>query len=195
MLTEPVINSIFKNVSFSQKEMKIIGDSFHKVLVNKGDVVLNIGDTVDHLYFVESGCLRVFFRDESGKDHTLQFAINDWWLSDFTGFFSKSKSITTIECIKSSVLYKLSKDDLDNMYKKIPKLENFFRLKLESAYSSFQKRTLDNLSKTTKQRYLDFMLNYPDIVKCIKSYHIASYLGIAVETLSRLKKEIKNESK
>jgi len=188
---ETIIQSIFKNIFFTEKEKEIISENFHKISVKKGDVLLNDDEIVDYTYYVESGCLRAFFCDESGKEHTIQFAITDWWLSDFTAFFSKSKSIIKIECLKDAVLHKLYRDDLEEMYKEIPKLEIFFRLKLENAYASFQRRTLDKLSKSTKERYLEFISSYPEIVKHIKNYHIASYLGTTTETLSRLRRIIK----
>jgi len=185
---ETIIDSIFKNIFFTEKEKEILSENFQKISVKKGQVLLDVDEVVDYTYYVESGCLRAFFTDESGKEHTIQFAITDWWLSDFTAFFSKSKSIIKIECLKDAVLHKLYRDDLVNMYKEIPKIEIFFRLKLERAYSSFQRRTLDNLSKSSKERYFEFISTYPEIVELVKNYHIASYLGIATETISRLRR-------
>jgi len=185
-----VINRIFKNVFFTQEEIELLAKKFQKISVKKNDVILDVGDITNYLYFVDSGCLRVFLRDKLGKEHTIEFAITDWWSSDFTSFYTMSKSTVTIECIQSSVLYGVHKEDLDFLHSRIPILESFYRSKLEGAYSSLQKRTLGNLSKSAKERYIDFITNYPDIVKCIKNYHIASYLGIATETLSRIRKEI-----
>ncbi|NJB82252.1 Crp/Fnr family transcriptional regulator [Wenyingzhuangia aestuarii] len=174
----------------SQKEIELIEPKFHKVLVQKSEIILNVGEVVYDQYYVASGCLRIFYRDASGKEHTVQFAIADWWLSDYTAFFTTSKAIMTIECIQPSVLYRVSKKDMNFLYKNVPQTETFIRLKLEKAYAFFQKRILGTLYKTTKERYLDFVLTYPDIEKMVKNYHIASYLGVTTETLSRIRKEI-----
>ncbi|NIJ44740.1 CRP-like cAMP-binding protein [Wenyingzhuangia heitensis] len=187
---ESKVHTIFKNVSFSTDEVAKIEAHFHRVCYRKGDVLLRAKDVVSDQYYVETGCLRVFYSDDSGREHTVQFAIEDWWLSDYTAFFTSDPSIMTIECIQSAVLYRVSKEDLDQLYVEIPQLERFYRKKLEIAYSVLQKRILGCLYKTTKEKYLDFTLLYPNVEKCVKNYHIASYLGVTTETLSRIRKEI-----
>ena len=73
---------------------------------------------------------------------------------------------------------------------KVEGLNAFFRKKMERAFASFQKRILANLSQSATERYLDFVSNYPNIEQQVKNYHIASYLGITTETLSRIRKEL-----
>jgi CRP-like cAMP-binding protein len=98
----------------------------------------------------------------------------------------------TIEVIQDAVLYRISKEHKEALYQQIPKIEHFFRLKLEKAFASFQKRILSNLSLNASERYLNFINTYPNIEKSIKNYHIASYLGITTESLSRIRKEIRH---
>jgi CRP-like cAMP-binding protein len=185
-----IISEIFKDTSFSSEEKQSILNHFEKLEIKKGDTILNTNDLVTHQYFVLNGCLRTFFIDKQGKEHTLQFAIKDWWISDFTAFFSASKAIMTIECIQEATLYKISKQSMEALYKEIPQLETFFRIKMEKAFASFQKRILANLALPAKERYISFINTYPNIEKSIKNYHIASYLGIATESLSRIRKDI-----
>ena len=185
-----IISEIFKDIAFTSKEKQNIIKHFEKEDVKKGDTILNTNDLVTHQYFVYNGCLRTFFIDKSGKEHTLQFAIKDWWISDFTAFFSASKAILTIECIQDATLFKISKQSMEALYKDIPQLETFFRLKMEKAFASFQKRILANLAQPAKERYITFINTYPNIEKSVKNYHIASYLGIATESLSRIRKDI-----
>jgi len=96
----------------------------------------------------------------------------------------------TIECIQDANLYEISKKDIDILFLKVPKLETFFRKKMEKAFSSFQKRILSSLSQSAKERYVTFIRTYPNIEKTVKNYHIASYLGITTESLSRIRKEL-----
>ena len=97
-----------------------------------------------------------------------------------------------IEVLKDATLYKLSHSDKEYLYAQIPKIESFFRKKLERAFAAFQKRILRNLSQSASERYVSFITNYPDIEKNVKNYHIASYLGITTESLSRIRKELSN---
>ncbi len=184
------IKFIFKNLIFSEHEIKIIESVFHKINVKKGTILLHSGDTVDAQYYILDGCLRSYHMDTHGKEHTVQFGIKDWWISDYTAFFSSEKSIMTIEVIQDATLYKITKQGKEQLYKQIPKIESFFRIKLESAFAAFQKRILANLSQTASERYLNFMKTYPNIEKNIKNYHIASYLGITTESLSRIRKDL-----
>ena len=163
---------------------------FHKIIVKKGTILLNAGDIVDTQYYILNGCLRTYHIDTHGKEHTVQFGIKDWWISDYTAFFSSEKSIMTIEVIQDATIYKITEQDKSYLYNQIPKIDRFFRIKLERAFAAFQKRILADLSLSAKERYLRFINTYPNIEKSIKNYHIASYLGITTESLSRIRKEM-----
>ena len=184
------IKEIFKDLCFLDEEIKIIESVFHKLECEKGTILLETGDLVNQHYYILDGCLRSYHIDDHGKEHTVQFGVKDWWISDYTAFFSTSKSIMNIEVLRDATLYKLSKVDKEYLYTKIPKIESFFRKKLERAFAAFQKRILSNLSQTASQRYTDFINKYPNIEQSVKNYHIASYLGITTESLSRIRKEL-----
>ena len=184
-----ITSTIFRDISFSQKEIDFIDRLLKKIILNKGDVLIDSDTYVNHQYYILSGCLRSYFIDSSGKEHTIQFAINDWWISDYTSLFTSDKSILRVECLKDAVIYKLSRENAEVLYSNFPNIETFIRKKLEKAFASFQKRILDNLSKPAKDRYLQFVNKYPTIVQNVKNYHIASYLGITTESLSRIRKK------
>ncbi|WP_369680372.1 Crp/Fnr family transcriptional regulator [Winogradskyella luteola] len=184
------IKEIFKDLVFTDEEIKLIESVFHKINVKRGTILLNAGESVNEQYYILEGCLRSFHIDPNGKEYTVQFGIKDWWISDYTAFFSSSKAIMSIEVIQDAIIYKITEQDKELLYAKIPKIEHFFRVKLEKAFASFQKRILSNLSQTAKERYLDFVKTYPNIEKNVKNYHIASYLGITTESLSRIRKAL-----
>lgn len=185
-----VIKTIFKDLNFNSDEITIITSVFKKLTIEKGTILLNANDIVDKQYYILKGCLRAFHIDAHGKEHTIQFGVKDWWISDYTAFFSEGKAILTIEALQDSTLYCISKQDKDALYNRIPKIDKFFRIKLERAFATFQKRILSNLAKPAIERYINFITTYPNIEKSIKNYHIASYLGITTESLSRIRKEL-----
>ncbi len=184
------IKEIFKDLTFSEEQIKVIESVFYRVNNKKGDIILKANDNVDFQYYILNGCLRSYHVDDHGKEHTIQFGVKDWWISDYTAFFSSTKAIMTIEVIQDATLYRISKEDKEILYSKVPIIETFFRKKLERAFAAFQKRILANLSQTATERYLDFINTYPNIEKSIKNYHIASYLGITTESLSRIRKDL-----
>lgn len=161
-------------------EKKILRKEF---LIEPGQEVLSE-------FYVLSGCLEAFYLDESGNRHILQFAIEDWWISDFEAFFCGRKAELHVVAIENSVLLEIHRTTLDTLYERIPKFERFFRLKTTKAFVALRSRILSALQKTNKQRYLEFCEQYPKIEKRVPNSHIANYLGIKPESLSRIRKEI-----
>ena len=187
------ISEIFKGITFSQAESDIVESKFQEITVAKGDTILSAGQLVPHQYYVQSGCLRTFFIDASGKEHTIQFAIHDWWISDYTAFFTGGRAILFIECVNDATIYRISKESMEQLYLEVPSIETFFRIKMERFFASFQLRILSDLALSAKEKYKKFIATYPNIEKNIKNYHIASYLGITTESLSRVRRDLSQE--
>ena len=190
-----IITEIFKEISFNENESSLIINALKKTTLKKGEFLLKAEERVTDLYYIHKGCLRTYSLDSSGKEHTLQFAIKGWWISDYIALFGKenTKAVSFIECIKESTLYNISKKDFDLLCKEIPKVGHIHISNLESAYANFQKRILENLTLSAKERYINFITTYPTIEQNVKNYHIASFLGITTESLSRIRKEIAHE--
>ncbi|AXG70564.1 transcriptional activator protein Anr [Kordia sp. SMS9] len=189
---DSIVHQIYhdEQLSFTEDEVDFIEKSYQKGTFQKGETILRAGEKVDYQYFVADGCLRTYLISKSGKEHTIQFAIKGWWISDYIGFFSDTNATLYIECIEDATLYKVSREAVEEIFNEVPKTERFIRKKLERAFVHFQKRILSNLSQTAKERYLNFTHEYPNIEQHVKNYHIASYLGITTESLSRIRKEI-----
>jgi CRP-like cAMP-binding protein len=190
-----IVSQIYNDekLAFTKEDINFIEQQYQKVMFKKGETVLSIGEKVDHQFFVSDGCLRTYLTSPSGKEHTIQFAIKGWWISDYIGYFSETNAVLNIECIGNATLYKINRNNVESIYAKFPKIEHFIRKKLERSFMSFQKRILANLSQNAKERYLNFTRDYPNIEQYVKNYHIASYLGITTESLSRIRKEISLE--
>lgn len=192
---ESIILEIFRDIEFTPKEIQYLSRKLKKTKLKKKEFLLRAGVEVNDIHYIHSGCLRTYFIDFSGKEHTLQFAIKGWWISDYIALFGKekTKSVSYIECIKEATLFKISKKDFDKICDEIPKVNRFHIKNLESAFAAFQKRILENLTLSAKERYINFVNAYPNIEQSVKNYHIASFLGITTESLSRIRKEIANE--
>ena len=184
------VKEIFKGLDFSPAELDITEKKFEEIVVRKGDILLTPGQFVPYQYFVFDGCLRTYFITETGKEYTLQFAVKDWWITDYTAFFTGEKSIFHVDCVKDSIIYKISKESMEQLYVEVPQIETFFRVKMERFFGSYQKRILSDLALTAEEKYIRFVKSYPDIEKHIKNYHLASYLGITTESLSRVRSDI-----
>ena len=158
--------------------------------VKKGDYLINQGQNdVNQYFFVLSGCLRSFSFDPSGKEHTVQFAIKDWWISDYLALYSKETASLTIECLSDCTIIETNTVSIEKVFKAYPIIETFHRKNLETRIVSLSKRILNQLQLSSLENYKLFQKEFPDIEKYALNYHIASYLGITQQSLSRLRKE------
>lgn len=141
------------------------------------------------VFFVTGGCLRSYCVDNNGKEHTLQFAIKNWWISDYIAIHNTEDATLTVECLKDSTVIEFEAKKLDEMLTLFPEYEPFQRYNLERHVVSLHKRILNQLQLTAAERYDLFLDHYPDIEQYTRNYHIASYLGITQESLSRIRVE------
>ena len=144
---------------------------------------------VKNTYFVTDGCIRSYCIDKSGKDHTLQFAIKDWWISDFIAIYNNELANLTVECVTDATAIEFNANNLEEIHALFPEFEPFQRKNLERHVVSLHKRILNQLQLTAWERYDLFLQQYPDIEQYIPNYHIASYLGITQQSLSRIRVE------
>lgn len=156
---------------------------------SKGKVLIRQGQEVNKIYFVIEGCLRSYCVDKNGKEHTLQFAIRNWWISDYIAIHNNESATLTIACLKESNVIEFDSKELNGMLTLFPEYEPFQRHILERHVVSLYKRILNQLQLTASERYDLFLAQYPDIEQYTRNYHIASYLGITQESLSRIRVE------
>jgi CRP-like cAMP-binding protein len=184
-----LINKIKSSIILSLKAEEYVVSIAIEKSVSKGDVLIRQGQAVNNTYFVKDGCLRAYCIDKNGKEHTLQFAIKNWWISDFMAIYNNELSTLTIECITDSNIIEFNAKKLNGIYSLFPEFEAFQRTNLERHVVSLHKRILNQLQLTALERYDLFLKQYPDIEQYTPNYHIASYLGITQQSLSRIRVE------
>ena len=185
-----LIHTIKKSILLSSEAEKYIRSIAKEKFLSKGEVLIRTGQTVNTTFFVTQGSLRSFCIDKEGREHTLQFAIKDWWISDYMAVYNQEPASLTVECITDSVVIELNAQKLDEIYLQFPEFEPYKRKNLERHIVSLHKRILNQLQLTALERYNLFLEEYPNMEKFIPNYHIASYLGITQQSLSRLRAKI-----
>lgn len=181
---------IKKRVRLTEAEFNLCKHFFTPRKLKKRQFLLQEGDVCKQLAFVTSGCLREYTVDQKGEEHIIQFAIQDWWISDLNSFLSGSTSTHNIDAMQDSEVLMLGKEARDKMLEAVPKMERFFRLLLEANYIATHKRISATLSASAEERYLAFIKTYPALVEQVPQSQIASYLGITPQSLSRIRKEL-----
>lgn len=157
--------------------------------VKRKQFLLRTGDQAQYTIFVVDGCLRSYAVDRNGFEHTLQFAPENWWISDMFSLINQLPSEINIDALADSHVLLLSRACQLQIFDRIPKLERYFRILTENALASSNHRTLDSLSLPAKNRYQKFCTLYPTLINTLPQKLIASYIGITPEFLSKLRSE------
>jgi CRP-like cAMP-binding protein len=190
MTTKPLIDYFNNFLPLDEGEKSVVQEVFKERKVKRRQFILQEGDVSKHNTFVVEGCLKMYMVDPNGKEHNLQFAIENWWIGDIGSFHSGEPSRLYVEAIENSVILQVKKEDQWNLFVNYPKFNRIFRVLAENAMVSLQNRILQNISSTAEERYLDFLKKYPQLFNRISNVQIASYLGITPEFLSTIRKNI-----
>ena len=181
---------IEKRIHLRDEEFSRCTQFFIPRKVKKRQFLLQEGDICRHIAFVNSGCLRAYTVDHKGEEHIIQFAIEDWWISDLNSYLTGSPATYNIDALQDSEVLLLEKSARDKLLEAVPSIERFFRLLQEANYTATHRRINNSLSASAEERYLQFIKTYPALVEQVPQGHIASYLGITPQSLSRIRKEL-----
>ena len=158
--------------------------------LRKRQQLLRAGEVCSHFAFVTQGCLRSYSLTTEGHEYTLQFAPEDWWVSDLYSLLTRQPSTTNIDALEDSQFLLLDQADMERIYAQCPVFERYFRLMMQSRYLVLQERVNAALSQTAAEKYQHFLRKYPTIVQRVPQHLIASYLGITPESLSRVRRQL-----
>lgn len=190
MNTKPLIDYFNKILPLDDEEKAFVEDVFKEKRIKRRQYILQEGEICKHNTFVLEGCFKMYFVDYNGKEHNLQFAIENWWIGDIGSFHSNEPSKLYIEALENSVILQIKKEDQLKLFVEYPKFNRIFRVLAENAMVGLQKRTIQNISSTAEERYLDFLKRHPQFFNRISNVQIASYLGVTPEFLSAIRKKI-----
>ncbi|WP_394772135.1 Crp/Fnr family transcriptional regulator [Mucilaginibacter sp.] len=173
-------------ITLNDAEFDYLLSHFSFKKVKRRRILLERGDPVNNDYFVLSGCLKAYTVNDLGKEHILQFAFKDWWISDYQSYYKGTPAQLYIDCIDDAEVLSLTIANREKLCREFHKIEYFFRKKSNFGYIALQNRILSLLNNNVRERYEQLILLYPDLLEKVPKQQVASYLGITRETLSRL---------
>ena len=157
----------------------------HKKL--KSEVLIHKGEVHHSVYFIKSGAIRSYYINNDGKDVTLWFGFEGDIAASLGNFIHSKPSLENIELLEDSVVLKISKSKLLELYATNLELANFGRMLAEYTLLEMEQQILLIHFTDAKSRYLSLVNKFPQILQRVKLGHIASYLGITQVTLSRIR--------
>lgn len=182
-----LLENIAKHVSLTPEEQELVMRFFHYDEYKAKTILLKPGEIADLTYFVLDGMIRSYTVDTNGVEHVLSFAAPNWFITDMYSIISRKPAQQYLSVINDAKVYKISKEDQNTLYEKVPKMERFFRILIENSVVAHQQRLIDNLSLTAEDRYEKFCSKYPAFIQCIPQKHIASFIGVTPEFFSKMK--------
>lgn len=174
-------------VSISEEEFLDILPYFERKTARKKEMISLAGTSCDQVYFVLEGCLNMYFTTEKGNERTVQFAIENWWLTDDLAYMNKQPTEFNIQAVEKTVYLAISHDQHMKLFERFPKLEKYFRSIYQIAYgaSLIKFKFLQDLSK--EEIYFHFTENFPGFTQRVPQYLIASFLGLTPEYVSEIR--------
>lgn len=154
----------------------------------KNEVVSGVGLVPNEVYFIESGLIRVMITDTDGTEHTVHFAMEQQFISDYSNFMQQQPSFYTLQALEETKVVVMPRTAIEWGYKHLAEGQKMGRL-IAEYYFIYQDERIKNIySRTPKQRYDSISEVFPNIHQRVPQHMIASYLGITPVHLSRLKK-------
>lgn len=157
--------------------------------VAKKEIILEQGGICSYAAYVYKGCFMYTKNNADGEEYVSQFALDEYWIGDISSLMHQIPAKFSIEALEDSTLMTIERQDFEHLLTSCPGFSNFTRIKREKAYDSALERTVD-LNESADIRYKKLLKRYPKISQHVPLYHMASYLGITPESLSRIRKNL-----
>jgi CRP-like cAMP-binding protein len=190
MIYEPLFNNFKRFISLSEEDEQVVVSLLMARSFKRGQFITSEGEINRFTNFITQGSVRVYYIDLSGQEHVIQLGIENWWVGDYPSFIGQQPGLLYTEALQATETLSFSYENMQILYEKMPQMERFFRLLTQRAYIAFQHRMLHNLSMDAESRYVVFRNTYPALEEKIAQKHVASYLGMSPEFLSKVKKRV-----
>lgn len=182
-----IIQNISKHISLTPEEELLFLSRTETRNYKAKTMLVHTGEISKESYFVNSGLLRSFSINDNIVEHVMSFACEGWWIGDMYSLLSQKPGNLFIEVMEDAEVVVLSKENQEQLYYEIPKLERFFRIIIENSLVAYQERLMDNLSLTAEERFDKFCRKHPTLIQRVPQKQIASFIGVTPEFFSKMK--------
>lgn len=187
---ELILKHISKYVTLNAGQQELFLSKVEIRQYKAKTIIQNAGEICRYSYFVDSGLLRSFNINDNIVEYVMSFACEGWWISDMYSLLSQKPGNLFIEVVEDSEVLVLSKENQEQLYLEIPKLERYFRILIENSLVAYQERLMDNLSLTAEERFEKFCKKYPSLIHKVPQKQIASFIGVTPEFFSKMKSRL-----
>ncbi|NHA05944.1 Crp/Fnr family transcriptional regulator [Mucilaginibacter sp. HC2] len=184
---DSLIQHVQKRVSLTEAELAEMLSYFSVKNIKKKQFIIQPDFVARHRNYIVEGAFRAYVIDEKGEERTIQFAIEDWWISDYNSYIYQQPATMFVLALEDSVVLRIDHDQEQRLKAANHKFETFFRIMAERSSAFMQRRIISNLTQSAEERYTDFLEKYPLVAQRLPQYALASYLGMTTEFLSKIR--------
>lgn len=190
----PLLAYLRERFPLSEEHAGLVRSMAVPIALARGEQLQRAGEIADQTCFVVKGLLRSYALDEDGYEHILRFAAEGWWLGDPESARKREPTQVFFEAIEPSIVLRISRHDHERMMETIPGHAISYAKGMQAWGAARERWILGNLTATAEDRYREFLATYPQIAARVPQRMIASYLGLAPETLSRVRRRFAKKS-
>lgn len=175
-------------IPLTDEEFERILPFFNLMNLGRKDYLIKSGKKVTAEYLVVKGLLKAFMHDDMEREHIIQFAMENWWISDYPAYKLQSRGELCVQALEPCQVLELSLENKQRMCEAVPAMYRFHGVKAFGGFVALQKRVLSLMKNSAKEKYELLLEQYPELFQRVSKTMIAHYLGVSRETLSRLQK-------
>ena len=175
--------------TLSLEELVFIQSKLQKVEFKKGDVILKINEKEEYLSFLQKGVVRYFIPKEE-KNITVKIIFENDFVSSYGSLVKRDSSKFAVEALSDLVMWRISYDDLQDIFKETQNGNYLGRIVLEFIYLEKSEREISFLTDSAEERYLKLLKGHKHLIQHIPLKYIASFIGITPQALSRIRARI-----
>jgi CRP-like cAMP-binding protein len=187
-MQESRLANLLRQEKFNEIEITSFIETFEVVTLQKGDHILKEGQVCTFLGFVDKGLLIYYNISEDGEEKICDFAIENQWVTQYQSMSTNSKSLLSIKAIEPTILLKTTHQNLMNIAEEMPRIDKYFKKMIDNFLFTMVSRTNDFQNLIAEERYSKFVKENPQLIQRLPQYYLASFLGIAPQSLSRIRK-------
>jgi CRP-like cAMP-binding protein len=192
---QSLIHHLQNRIQLSDEEVNHFVSEFKITKVKKRQFIVQPDFVAKYRNYVVKGALRAYVAFDDGQEHTIAFAIEDWWISDYNSYIYQKPATMFVVALEDTIILQIDFETETKLKNANPKFETFFRITAERTAAAFQRRIIMNLTSSAEERYINFVTEFPLVVKRVPQYTLASYLGMTTEFLSKIRNnKLKNKS-
>lgn len=183
---EAVRNAVERYIGLTDEEWSQVLGCWSEREFPKGAIITATGQVERWFSIVKEGVQRIYF-EHDGQEACIGFAYGGSWSGVFDSFVTQAPSRFVLQAVTPTVLFSVEHAELQQLYKRVPKMERFGRLMLEEVVVARATREVEQLTMSALERYDRLVKRSPHLLQLVPQKDIASYLGMSAETFSRLR--------